>query len=347
MVLSRRRLTSIVGLLFTIVFVAIAAPAFGASGPLIQNGSVATGTVSGTIDPVTNVQDNWGMYLWAGETVLVDVDSTAIELQAFSPDTYFTATDAVGTLLAARVPGSGVPLRFTAGASGYYPLRVTSVGGHADYVVNAWFGKVMTYMALSGPTSVKTPYGGMASFAGTVYNPRTILVPDPPLGKVTVSWSSNGTSFWPWLTSDLDNGDFDITTTRATFEKTWWNIVYAGDDEFGPSAATFVITPYAQLNTLTATRTKTRTYRIRGTMRPLQVAGTYPARFYIERKVSGKWKAYGYLKAKASDGPYQDYSILTATKTFPYKGSWRIRPYFPGNAQILATWGAYFSLTVK
>jgi len=64
-------------------------------------------------------------------------------------------------------------------------------------------------------------------------------------------------------------------------------------------------------------------------------------------KVSGKWKAYGYLKAKASDGPYQDYSILTATKTFPYKGSWRIRPYFPGNAKILATWGSYVSITVK
>ena len=118
-------------------------------------------------------------------------------------------------------------------------------------------------------------------------------------------------------------------------------------NEFGPSAATFVISPYAQLDTLTVTRTKKLTYRIGGRIRPWHVAGTYPVRVYIERKVSGKWKAYGYLRAKASDGPNQDYSFVTVTKTFPYAGSWRTRPYFAGTAVVLKTWGSWVTFTVK
>jgi len=346
----RRTLISLVGLgfLLTILFAATAVPAFAASGNLIPNGSNATGTVEGTIVPVNNVQDTWGVYMWAGETVRVDVDSAVVQLQMYAPGAYPLGGTVVGDLLATHIAGSPTALTCTASATGLYTLRVTSVDvDPADYEVAASFDKVMTYMAINMPVSVTTNFGGNASFSGQVYNPRGIYT-DPPAGLLTVSWSSDGRVFWPYeTTATLPGGMFSLNLARATFEKTWWNVVFAGDEEFGPSSGTFVISPYAQLDVLTATRTKKLTYRIGGRMRPFVTAGTYPVRVYIERKVSGKWKAYGYLKAKASDGPYQDYSFLTVTKTFPYAGSWRMRPYYAGTAAVLKTWGSWTSFTVK
>jgi hypothetical protein len=338
------------GLLITIAFVATAAPAFAnLNGVLLTQNKISSVT-TGTIDSQTSPQDVHSVYLYAGERVSVNVSSPTLVLRLYGITTQFDFSGVITPISAivTRTAGAADPLEFEAPTSSTYKLRVTSNSLHEAYSLDTTVTRVATFLRVV-PTAASLAFNMPVSIVGWVVNWRTQNpVTDPVSGLVTLSYAGDGSAFLPVLRQPLaPGGSFAFDPAHLTYTKMWWSVVFEGNDAFAPSAGVEAISVYAQLDALTATRTKTRTYRIVGAVRPFQTAGTYPARFYLERKVSGKWKSYGYLNAKASDGPFQGYSILTATKTFPFAGSWRARPYFPGDARTLPTGGSDVSRAVK
>jgi hypothetical protein len=345
-------LISLVGLgfLLTLVFAATTVPAFANLNGVLLTQSKLSSVTTGTIDSETSPQDIHSVYLYAGERISVDVSSPTLVLRMYGATAQFNFSGMVTptSALVTRTAGAADPLEFEAPASATYKLRVTSNSLHEAYSLDTTITRVATFLRVT-PIATSLAFNAPMSVSGWVTNWRTqSAVTDPVSGLVTLSYAGDGSAFLPVIRQPLaPAGSFTFTPAMLTYSKIWWNVVFEGNDRFAPCAGTQVVSVYASLDVLSAFRTKARTYRIQGTLNPRQAVGTYPLRVYIERKVKGTWKAYGYLKARATDGPLQEYSVLTVTKTFPNTGAWRMRPYFPGDAKTLATWGSWVSFTVK
>ncbi|HET6351614.1 MAG TPA: carboxypeptidase regulatory-like domain-containing protein [Coriobacteriia bacterium] len=88
-------------------------------------------------------------------------------------------------------------------------------------------------------------------------------------------------------------------------------------------------------------------YSVYGPLKPRHTAGSKPVWVYKYKKVSGKWKKYGYVKATASNSA-DGHTRYKVKMSLPSKGSWRLRAYAPGDTDHLATWSAkYDYVTVK
>lgn len=349
---SRRAMVSTLGLgcLLALAFALPVRPAFAAYSMLVPNGA-ASHTSTGTIDTVANPWDQRIVYLYPGEAIEVEVHSPTIAIELFSPQVGFTAAGvAVPAVpaLASRPAGGADPLMFSSAAGGYFSLRVTSTAAHDIYSLDTTITRPATYMQIS-PISQTVAYSGLAPVAGRVYNIRdqngTV---NPARGTVTLSWSTDGTVFWPYAQQSLaGDGSFAFSPAQNIFLKTWWNVVFEGGDAFGPTAGTKIVTTHARLTDPVAKRTKLRTYRLQGTLEPLQTVGSFPVRIYLQRRVNGKWKAMGSVRAKASDNANQTASVYSATYRFANSGAWRLQAYFAGTPQILATRGVWVPITVK
>jgi len=91
---------------------------------------------------------------------------------------------------------------------------------------------------------------------------------------------------------------------------------------------------------------RARLYTVHGSLSPRHARGSKPVWIYKYRKVGGKWKAAGFVKATVVDSKagsrYAVKMKLTA------KGKWRLRAFAPADAEHAATWsGAYDYVTVK
>lgn len=94
------------------------------------------------------------------------------------------------------------------------------------------------------------------------------------------------------------------------------------------------------------TMSHSRASTIYGYLNPRHIAGAYPVRIYKYRLVSGKWKSYGYVKAKASN--YSSYTKYSASVRLPYAGKWRVRANAPADTSHTAAWSSgYDYVTVK
>ncbi len=90
---------------------------------------------------------------------------------------------------------------------------------------------------------------------------------------------------------------------------------------------------------------RSKYYTVYGYLKPRHTSGTYPVRIYKYRKVSGKWKSYGYVKAKASD--YSSYTKYSVKMKLTKSGKWRLRAYHPADAGQLSGWSkSYDYVTV-
>jgi len=153
--------------------------------------------------------------------------------------------------------------------------------------------------------------------------------------EVTSLWSSfaGAVSFWD--------------TPR---HKTVYRLTYLGDGEiFAPAASAWVsITPKVSLTAPVAPRAmkRARYYTLYGSLKPHHTEGTKPVRVYKWRKVNGKWKSYGYVKATAYD--YKHYTRYKVKMRLTTRGTWRLRAYAPGDSTHAATWSdKYDYVTVK
>jgi hypothetical protein len=94
------------------------------------------------------------------------------------------------------------------------------------------------------------------------------------------------------------------------------------------------------------TMSPSRSYAVTCTLRPHHAAGTFPVRVYKYRYVSGKWRSYGYVKAKASD--FGTGTRCSCTVKLSYMGKWRLRALAPADTYHRATWSrGYDYVTVR
>jgi hypothetical protein len=133
--------------------------------------------------------------------------------------------------------------------------------------------------------------------------------------------------------------------TRKYYYRFWYN---GSATTPATVSSVVVVTPKVRLGTPKAPKTmkKGKTYSVYGSLKPRHTSGTKPVRIYKYRKVDGKWKRFGYVKATASnDGLYSKYKVRLKLTT---KGSWRLRAYAPADSRHAATWSSkYDSVTVK
>ena len=91
---------------------------------------------------------------------------------------------------------------------------------------------------------------------------------------------------------------------------------------------------------------RSRSYTVTSTLKPRHTAGSFPLRIYKYRYVSGKWRSYGYVKAKASG--YRTYTRCSCKVKLPIKGTWRLRALAPADTYHKATWSrGYDYVTVR
>lgn len=95
-----------------------------------------------------------------------------------------------------------------------------------------------------------------------------------------------------------------------------------------------------------ATMYTSKYYTTYGFLKPRHTSGTSPVRIYKYRLVSGTWKPYGYVTAKASN--YSTYTKYSCSLRLAYAGRWRLRAYSVADAGHAATWSSgYDYVTVK
>jgi hypothetical protein len=125
-------------------------------------------------------------------------------------------------------------------------------------------------------------------------------------------------------------------------EKTYYRAAFAGiANEYtaSTSAVRFALPrPSVGKPKAPTTMSRKKYYSVYGYLKPRHKAGTYPVRIYKWRKVNGKWKSYGYVKAKASD--YGSYTKFSKKIKLPYKGTWRLRAYAPADSSHAAKWSS-------
>jgi hypothetical protein len=144
----------------------------------------------------------------------------------------------------------------------------------------------------------------------------------------------------------------DYTLQRAGFYRIAvgnFNDLYSGSLPYtlslsGPSVTLpppTVYTPHAP-----STMSHSKYYTVYGYLKPRHTAGSDPLRIYRYRYVSGRWKSYGYVSAKASN--YSNYTKCSAKVKLGLRGRWRLRAYAPADSGHSAKWSSgYDYVTVK
>lgn len=202
----------------------------------------------------------------------------------------------------------------------------------------------------SGGSSSKVlaKYGATYTLSGTLMSGAAPVVG----GRVVLqkSTSSTGTFASTSLTTLTDDsGRFTLPAVKPT-DKTWYRAYFEGvDGVYLPRTSVGVyVTPRASVGTPVAplSMSPSRSYSVYSNLRPRHTAGTSPIRIYKWRYVSGKWKSYGYVKAKAYD--YSSYTRCKVSMRLAYRGKWRLRAYHPADSKHAATWSSsYDYVTVR
>jgi len=144
------------------------------------------------------------------------------------------------------------------------------------------------------------------------------------------------------------DGTFSITV--KPYSATYYRVRSAANTTARDSALSsgFVkITPKPWVGNPVAPSKMTRSkyYTVYGYLKPRHTAGSYPVRIYLYRYVSGSWKPYGYVKAKAAN--YSSYTKYSAKIRLTRSGKWRLRAYHPSDSgQIAATSSGFDYVTV-
>lgn len=197
--------------------------------------------------------------------------------------------------------------------------------------------------ALSTAAAATTvAYKTSTSITGTLTTQAGVPLANKP---VRLEYYSGG---WKYAKSGTTSASGRVSLTAAPVSKTSYRLVFLADADYSQAIGpTIAITPKVYLSTPTAPSTARRSVRFTsyGYLKPRHTSGSYPVRIYKYRYVSGKWKSYGYVKARATN--YSSYSKFTASVSLPYAGRWRLRAYAPTDSGHAATYGSYRYLTVR
>jgi hypothetical protein len=197
------------------------------------------------------------------------------------------------------------------------------------------------------PTASKSVnYGALYSISGVLTVGQTPLAGQ----RVQLEESSSGKTFSAmsvFATTTVD-GKFTFRVKPST--KRWYRVRFDETDEYSGfvSSATLVrVRSYVGTPKAPSKMRRTRRYTVYSYLKPRHKGGTYPVRIYMWKKTSsGKWKRYGYVKAKVMN--YRSYSKYCRTIQLPTKGTWRLRAYAPSDSGHLAKWsGKYDYVAVR
>jgi len=141
-----------------------------------------------------------------------------------------------------------------------------------------------------------------------------------------------------------------FTFTVRAYTRTWYKVRFEAANGYLASNSTTNVyaTPKTYVsNPIAASKmSHTKTYTVYGYLKPKHTANTYPVRIYRWRYVSGAWKAYGYVNAKAYN--YSTYTKYSAGVKLAYTGKWKLRAYSPADSGHAATWSSgYDYVTVN
>lgn len=159
--------------------------------------------------------------------------------------------------------------------------------------------------------------------------------------------SSNNVTF-ATLATVYTNASGAFSYAAKPTATTYYRARFAGTASLSPKlSSSRKVIPRVYLTTPTSPSTMYRTkyYSVYGYLKPRHTSGSYPVRIYRDRYVSGSWRSYGYVKARASN--YSTYTKYVASVKLPYAGKWRMRAYHPSDAANAATYSSYRYVTVK
>jgi Tol biopolymer transport system component len=220
---------------------------------------------------------------------------------------------------------------------------------------NAWRNDDLYTGVLAVPElSIVTPTVLPTTVAYSAVTTFVVDAEDPDGSDVdtaTPIWLETSVNGLTWhsiaVTGTVDGKVTFVTPglTRKTYIRFWYN----GTTETPPAvSAAAVITPRADLGAPILPKLShlrhTKSYSIHGFLKPRHSVGS-TVRIYRWRKVSGKWKSYGYVSAKVSN--YLDYSKYTKSMKLPVAGAWRLRALAPADSGHAKTWSSIVYVTVK
>lgn len=304
----------------------------------------------------SDFDDVFRVYLYAGETYDISLAGDAgtdFGIYVFGPlatDVYEDFPD-VGidpaVWDASTPPYPRVLDEMLVTQSGYYYFNVfnwvteTDIGQAGNYVLTIQNTRPYTMMTVARPST--TTFGDAKAMTVQLDSRFFDLQ-----GVVSAYFSENGSDFAPLYSQDyLESQTVTFTSVPQT-QKTWYSFVYRDNDGVRTVAKTVWVDCYALTGTpvAPATMTRGRSATVYGQLWPRHAAGSYPVYIYKYRLVSGVWKPYGYVKAKASN--YYDHSKYVASVSLPYIGKWKLRALAVADSGHLATWSsAYDYVTVK
>ena len=296
----------------------------------VYSNNATTAVVAGATYEVgawVPTMDNWS---YSGSDLFECTIGSSTWSQRFSS----TSVGAGGPYLT-RKPDATLTLRSTAGD------RSWNIFGSA-----APDSGDPTYLSMKTSPTALSKYGASTTVSGTLR--RSSSTGKALSGQtVYVQSSSDGKTGWKnakALTSSSTGYVAWSTVPRST---TYYRLAYTGKIGVYAAKVSSVakVVPMPSVGTVAASRYAKRSYTLYGSLKPRHTARSTPVRVYRWRKVSGKWKAYSYLKASAYD--YSSYTRYKVKTRFPYKGKWRLRTYHPADSGQASKWSSYRYLTVK
>lgn len=291
-------------------------PATG-SGSVVAGGrynvrvSVSHGGASGLVELLTPVADSW------------DFQNT---LGGLSGVTYVRVPEALLTITSNDDDEPTIDV-------GVFGVAVPD--GPADATITT-----------TSPSVTLAKYGAAYNVTGALTSGS-----DGVPGKTVVLQRSSSES-GPFTTTSVTavtaaDGSFSLPCKPAI--KTWYRPRFAGDADYEAATGGIIsVLPRAYVgNPIAPTVMYAYTAKaVYGYLKPRHTAGTYPVRIYKYRYVSGKWKSYGYVKAKATN--YSSYTKYSGSVKLAYRGRWRLRAYNLADAGHEANWSSgYDYVTVK
>ncbi len=194
------------------------------------------------------------------------------------------------------------------------------------------------------PTTVA--YSAVTTFAVEAEDAAGADVDDAT--PIWLETSIDGITWRSITTTGTVDGRVSFVTpelTRKTYVRFWYN----GTTET-PAAVSdvAVITPRAGLGAPILPKLShlhhTKSYSVGGYLKPRHAVGS-TVRIYRWRKASGKWKSYGYVKARVSNK--LDYSKYSKSMKLPVAGTWRLRALAPADSGHAKTWSSLVYVKVK
>lgn len=309
-----------------------------------------TSPVAGSLQAGTSGTDRHDVYrlnLAAGQWAyfgLTAAAGTDFDLTLYGPG---SATLSNGWVVThSRTSGSSSErIMFQAYSAGTYYLDVSAASGAGHYTLTHGLPANKPGVGASAPS--KLGFGKTATVKGRLLDQWGAKL---SYRDVFLYRRAPGQTSWTYTGTTKTNYYGDYSFSQRPTSKTGYRVVFIGDALFQDAqSADRWVTPRAWVGTPIAKSTMSRKkyYTVRGSLKPRHTAGSYPVRIYKWKKTSsGKWKSYGYVKAKASN--YYGYSKYSKSLRLRYAGKWRLRAYAPADSGHLAAWSSgYDYVTVK